>query len=110
MKTKTTNDVKKRAANDKPEPVEAPKKEEKKDEKPEQRFELGSTATVRRGFLLMLVEWARERKTFTVSQAVESFNGKQVNNRKVDAARCGRYFLYCKNHGIFKLVKNGGAK
>ena len=108
MKTKTTNG-KKAAAHD-VEP-EAPKaKEEKKDEKPEQRYELGSTATVKRGFLLLLTEWARKHKTFTVAQAVDEFNGRQVNSRKVDASRCARYFAYCRNHGIFKLVKNGGTK
>ncbi len=102
MKTKTTNG-KKAAAHD----VDA---EAAKEEKVEQRYELGSIATVKRGFLLQLVEWARKHKTFTVSQAVEAFNGKQINSRKVDAARCARYFNYCRNHGIFKLVKNGGAK
>jgi len=89
--------------------TEAPKAEEKV-EKTEQRFELGSTTRVKRGFLLLLVEWARKRKTFTVGQATETFDGKQVNNRKVDAARCARYFRYCTGHGIFRLIKNGGAK
>ena len=107
MKTKTNG--KKAAAAD-VEPVETPKaKEEKKDE-PEQRFELGSTTRVKRGFLLLLTEWARKHKTFTVAQAVEEFNGRQVNSRKVDATRCARYFNYCRVHGIFKLVKNGGTK
>ena len=64
---------------------------------------------VKRGFLLQLVEWARKRKTFTVAQAVEEFNGRQINSRKVDATRCARYFNYCRVHGIFKLVKDGGT-
>lgn len=109
---KQTADGKRAAANDleKEGDDKAASYAKEKAENPEQRYELGSIAAAKRGFLLALVEWARKRKTFTVAQAIEEFNGRQINSRKVDAARCTRYFNYCRVHGIFKLVKTVGAK
>jgi len=113
LKKQRATDVKRAAGNDveKDEATKSPKAPRKtKAPKPDQRYELGSVATVKRGFLLALVEWARKRKAFTAAQAIEEFNGRQFTNRKVDAGRVTRYFNYCRVHGIFRLLKNGGAK
>jgi hypothetical protein len=69
---------------------------------------VADVSKVKRGFLLALVEWAKKRKTFTVTQAAEEFVGRQIEGKKITAARIATYVGYCERHGIFKLTKNGG--
>jgi hypothetical protein len=111
MKKQGTSDAKKRAAND-VEKDETPKAAVAKAPKatPDQRYELGSVATVKRGFLLAVVEFTKKKGTVSAEQLISEFAGRQFDGRKVDASRVHRYISYCRNHGIFRPVKNGGAK
>jgi hypothetical protein len=111
MKKQATSDAKKRAAND-VEKDETPKAAVAKAPKaiPDQRYELGSIATVKRGFLLAFVEFAKKKGSVNAEMLIAEFGGRQIDGHKIDATRVHRYISYCRNHGIFKPVKNGGAK
>jgi hypothetical protein len=78
---------KKAAANDKPEA------------KPVERYVIGSTDTVKRGFLKELCDFTRKKGTVDVELLVAEFSGRQIDRRKIDAARVRRYIQYCVNHG-----------
>ena len=113
MKKQATSDAKKRAANDvetndtpKATAAKAPKAKPASD----QRYELGSIATVKRGFLLAFVEFTKKKGSVNAEMLIAEFGGRQIDGHKIDATRVHRYISYCRNHGIFKPVKNGGAK
>ena len=113
MKKRGATDAKRAAGNDveKDEATKSPKAPRKtKAPKPDQRYELGSVATVKRGFLLAVVEFTKKKGTVSAEQLISEFAGRQFDGRKVDASRVHRYISYCRNHGIFRPVKNGGAK
>ena len=111
MKKQATSDAKMRAANDveKDETRKAAAPKAQKVE-PAQRYELGSIATVKRGFLLAVVEFTKKKGAVNAEMLIAEFCGRQIDGHKIDATRVHRYISYCRNHGIFKPVKNGGAK
>jgi hypothetical protein len=96
---------KKAAAND----VEKdePKAKAAKRTKPAEdaKYVIGSIETVKRGFLLAMIEFARAKGTVDHAVLVKEFGGRQFDGRKVDAARITRYLAYCRNHGILKVAK-----
>jgi hypothetical protein len=89
---KKQKDAKRAAAND-------------KETKVEERYSLGSIATVKRGFLLEFVKFVEKKGTVSAEQLVESFNGRQIDGHKIDAARVHRYIRYAVNNGQFKKAK-----
>ena len=101
MKKQAANG-KKAAANDKPEPANTTKGSKPAEDA---KYTIGSTETVRRGFLLAMVEFAKARGTVDHAALVKEFSGRQFENRKVDSARITRYLSYCRNHGILKVAK-----
>jgi hypothetical protein len=104
MKKKGTADVKQRAANDKTNGSSNPKKVSKAP-KSEEKFTLGSIDTVKRGFLLELVKFAKAKGTVDAAMLITEFNGRQFDGRKVTVERVHRYIAYCRNHGILKEAK-----
>jgi hypothetical protein len=110
MKRQSTTDVKRAAANDKPENGTTKTTKAVKRTKPadDAKYVIGSVETVRRGFLLGMVEFAKAKGTVDHATLVKEFGGRQFDGRKVDSARITRYLGYCRNHGIFKTVKAGG--
>ena len=107
MKRKSTADGKRAAANDKPE-TEAKKADAPKvgkAETPAERYQIGQTETVKRGFLKQLCDFTRKKGTVNAEVLISEFAGRQIDGHKVDAARVHRYIRYSVNHGHFKLVK-----
>jgi hypothetical protein len=107
MKKRGATDAKKSAANDKPETeakkADAPKAT--KTEKPAERYQIGQTDTVKRGFLKEFCDFTRKKGTVTSEMLVAEFAGRQIDGHKIDASRVHRYIRYSLNHGHFKLVK-----
>jgi hypothetical protein len=101
MKKQAATDAKKTAANDKPENGKAKRVKPVEDAK----YIIGSIETVRRGFLLAMVEFCKTKGTVDHAALVKEFSGRQFDSRKVDAARITRYLSYCRNHGILKVAK-----
>jgi hypothetical protein len=105
MKKQTANG-KRAAANDKPEAetkkADSPKA---KAEKPAERYQIGQTDTVKRGFLKEFCNFTRKKGTVTAEMLIAEFAGRQIDGHKIDAARVHRYIRYSVNHGHFKLVK-----
>ena len=104
MKKQGATDVKRAAANDGQENGKATKAKKSSTPAEDAKYTIGNLATVKRGFLLALVEFAKAKGTVDHAALVKEFNGRQVDSRKVDAARIARYLSYCRNHGILKLV------
>src|ERR1035438_6882856 len=94
MKKQGTTDAKRRAAND----VE-------KKAKPDERFVIGQTDTVKRGFLKEFCDFTRKKGTASAEMLIAEFAGRQIDGHKIDAARVHRYIRYSVNHGHFKLAK-----
>jgi hypothetical protein len=46
-----------------------------------------------------------KKGTVSAEQLVESFNGRQIDGHKIDAARVHRYIRYAVNNGQFKKAK-----
>jgi len=107
MKKKTALDGKQRAAIDRPDEKSGAESAARRAAKSETaaKFTIGSTETVKRGFLLELVKFAKEKGTVDAAMLIAEFNGRQFDGRKVTAERVHRYVAYCRNHGIFKLAK-----
>jgi hypothetical protein len=104
MKKQGTTDAKNAAANDKENgkgkrPAKAPKPAE------DVKYTIGSTETVRRGFLLEFCDFTRKKGTVDAETLVKEFSGRQIDGHKVDAARIARYIRYCVNNGQFKVAK-----
>lgn len=105
MKKQSTTDAKRAAANDKPENGKTEKaKKVSKPTEPDAKFTLGSTDTVKRGFLLEFVKFAKAKGTVDAAMLIAEFNGRQFDGRKVTTDRVLRYISYCRNNGIFKAV------
>jgi len=114
MKKQGATDAKKAAANDKLE-VEDDKRKKAapkatKAETPAERYQIGQTETVRRGFLKEFCDFIRKKNVVSVEQLVAEFAGRQIDGHKIDAARVNRYVSYARNHGHIKVVKNAGGK
>lgn len=75
--------------------------------KPEKHFTVGSTDTVKRGFLKEMIDWASKQDNVTVASLFRKFGGRQIDGHKVHELRVRRYVSYCVSHGILKLVKGG---
>ena len=107
MKKQGTTDAKRAAANDK---ENGNGKTEKakvttslRTVPPEpERYTIGSTETVKRGFLLEFVKFAKAKGTVDAMMLIAEFNGRQFDGRKVTVERVHRYISYCRNHGILK--------
>lgn len=109
MKKKSTTDAKKAAANDKPENWKAEKAKvttSLRTVPPEpERYTIGSTETVRRGFLKEFCDFTRKKGTVDAAMLIAEFAGRQIDGHKIDAARVHRYIRYCVNNGQFKVAK-----
>jgi hypothetical protein len=104
MKKQATTDAKKAAANDKENgngkaPAKAPKPAE------DAKYTIGSTDTVRRGFLKEFCDFTRKKGTVDAETLVKEFSGRQIDGHKIDAARVHRYIRYAVNNGQFKKAK-----
>jgi hypothetical protein len=105
MKKQGTTDVKLRAANDRPENGKAEKA--KKSSKPadDAKYTIGSTETVKRGFLKEFCDFTRKKGTVDAAMLIAEFAGRQIDGHKIDGARVHRYIRYAVNNGQFKPVK-----
>ncbi len=92
MKKQNGKDTKKAAAND-------------KDVKVEERYSIGTITTVKRGFLLQLVQYVEKKGTVSAEQLVAEWAGRSVDGKKITAERVHRYIAYCKNNGQFRVAK-----
>jgi hypothetical protein len=107
MKKKSAMDAKQRAANDKTDDGGKAEKVHKRSFKKDEaaKFTIGSTETVRRGFLLEFVKFVKAKGTVDAAMLIAEFNGRQFDGRKVTVERIHRYIAYGRNHGILKVVK-----
>ena len=98
MKRQGMTDAKRAAANDKSENKKAAKA--KKSSKPAEdaKYTIGSTETVKRGFLLEFVKFVKAKGTVDAAMLVKEF-------KKIKAERIHRYIAYSRNHGLIKVVK-----
>ena len=105
MKKQGTTDAKRAAANDRPENGKAEKA--KKSSKPAEdaKYTIGSTETVKRGFLLEFVKFVKAKGTVDAAMLVKEFSGRQIDGKKITAERIHRYIAYSRNHGLIKIVK-----
>jgi hypothetical protein len=104
MKKQAATDAKKAAANDKENgngkaPAKAPKPAE------DAKYTIGSTDTVRRGFLKEFCDFTRKKGTVDAATLIAEFAGRQIDGHKIDAARVHRYIRYAVNNGQFKKAK-----
>lgn len=104
MKKQGTTDAKKASANDKENgngkaPAKAPKPAE------DAKYTIGSTDTVKRGFLLEFCDFTRKKGTVDAAMLIAEFAGRQIDGHKIDAGRVHRYIRYCVNNGQFKKAK-----
>jgi|SRR5580692_2414642 hypothetical protein len=109
MKKQNTTDVKRAAANDKPENGKADKPKATTSLRtvpPEpERYTIGSTETVKRGFLKEFCDFTKKKGTVDAALLIAEFAGRQIDGHKIDAARVHRYIRYCVNNGQFKVAK-----
>jgi hypothetical protein len=105
MKKQGATDAKRAAANDKPENGNAEKA--KKPSKPAEdaKYTIGSTETVKRGFLLEFVKFVKAKGTVDAAMLVKEFSGRQIDGKKITAERIHRYIAYSRNHGLIKMAK-----
>jgi hypothetical protein len=75
-----------------------------------ERYTLGNTDSVKRGFVLAFVEFVKAKGTVDIPTLIAKFSGRQFDGRKVTPDRVRRYVAYCRAHGIFKVVKAAKAK
>jgi len=97
-------DAKKAAAND-GENGKATKAAKRTNPAADEEYTIGSTETVKRGFLLEFCEFARKKRTADAEMLVKESSGRQIDGHKVDAARVARYIRYCVNNGQFEVAK-----
>jgi len=81
------------------------KKLSKRTKPANEKYTIGNTDTVKRGFLLELCDFTRKKGTVDAETLVKEFSGRQIDGHKVDAARIARYIRYCVNNGQFKVAK-----
>jgi len=112
MKKQAATDAKKAAANDKPENGKSEKVTTSVRTAPPdpERYTIGSTETVRRGFLKEFCDFTRKKGTVDAAMLIAEFAGRQIDGHKIDAARVARYIRYCVNNGQFKVVKKAGGQ
>ena len=105
MKKQGATDAKRAAANDRPENGKAEKT--KKSSKPadDAKYAVGSTETVKRGFLLEFVKFVKAKGAVDAAMLVKEFSGRQIDGKKITAERIHRYIAYSRNHGLIKVVK-----
>jgi hypothetical protein len=104
MKKQAATDAKRAAANDKENgegkaPSKAPAQAE------DVKYTIGSTDTVRRGFLKEFCDFTRKKGTVDAAMLIAEFAGRQIDGHKIEAARVHRYILYAVNKGQFKRAK-----
>ena len=58
------------------------------------------------GVLKAVVDFTKKKGTVDATILIEAFSGRQIDGKKINAARLHRYISYCKTHGIF--VKANG--
>ena len=107
MKKRAATDAKKAAANDNPEngKTEKAKVATSLRTVPPERYAIGSTETVKRGFLKEFCDFARKKGTVDAAMFIAEFSGRQINGHKIDATRVHRYIRYAINHGQLKVAK-----
>jgi hypothetical protein len=109
MKRQSTTDAKRAAANDKPENGNTEKAKvttSLRTVPPEpERYTIGSTETVKRGFLKEFCDFTRKKGTVDAAMLIVEFSGRTIDKHKIDAARVHRYIRYCVNNGQFKVAK-----
>jgi hypothetical protein len=109
MNKKAATDGKKAAANDKPENGTAEKAKvttSLRTVPPEpERYTIGSTETVRRGFLKEFCDFTKKKGTVDAAMLVAEFAGRQIDGHKIDTGRVHRYIRYAVNNGQLKKVK-----
>lgn len=98
-------DAKKAAANDKPENGKAEKAKRSPKPAEDAKYTIGSTETVKRGFLQEFCDFTRKKGTVDAAMLIAEFAGRQIDGHKIDAARVQRYIRYCVNNGQFKKAK-----
>ena len=103
-------DAKKAAANDKENGSEKPTNATKRTKPADDKFVIGVTDTVRRGFLKEFCDFTRKKGTVDAETLVKEFSGRQIDGHKIDAARVHRYIRYAVNNGQFKTVKKAGGQ
>ena len=97
-------DAKKAAANDK-ENGSGKKVSKRTKAAADEKYTIGNTDTVKRGFLKEFCDFTRKKGTVDAETLVKEFSGRQIDGHKVDAARVARYIRYCVNNGQFKVAK-----
>ncbi|MFZ0953917.1 MAG: hypothetical protein WAN17_16720 [Candidatus Sulfotelmatobacter sp.] len=100
---KQAADAKQRAANDKPNGNG--KAKAVKPRPVDEKYTVGSTETVKRGFLKEFCDFARKKGTVDAAALISEFSGRQIDGHKIDAARVHRYIRYAINHGQLKVAK-----
>ena len=110
MKKQGTTDAKKAAANDKENGNG--KESAKATPKPAEdtKYTIGSTETVKRGFLKEFCDFTRKEGTVDAAMLIAEFAGRQIDGHKIDAVRVRRYIRYAVNNGQFKVVKKAGGQ
>lgn len=102
MKKQAATDAKKAAANDK---ENGNGKTKAKAARPDEKYVIGSTETVKRGFLKEFCDFTRKKGTVDAAMLIAEFAGRQIDGHKIDTARVHRYIRYCVNNGQFKVAK-----
>ena len=69
------------------------------------KYTIGSTETVKRGFLKEFCDFTRKKGTVDAAMLIAEFAGRQIDGHKIDAARVHRYIRYALNNGQFKKAK-----
>ena len=109
MKKQSATDAKRAAANDK---ENGDGKASAKAPKPadDAKYTIGSTETVRRGFLKEFCDFTKKKGTVDTAMLIAEFAGRQIDGHKIDATRVHRYIRYAVNNGQFKVVKKAGGQ
>ena len=105
MKKQGALDAKRAAANDKPENGKAEKARKSSKPPEDAKYTIGSTETVKRGFLKEFCDFTRKKGTVDAAMLIAEFAGRQIDGHKIDADRVHRYIRYCINNGQFKKDK-----
>jgi hypothetical protein len=68
-----------------------------------ERYMIGSTETVKRGFLKEFCDFTKKKGTVDAAMLIAEFAGRQIDG--IDAVRVHRYIRYAVNNGQFKKAK-----
>lgn len=105
MKKQIATDAKKAAANDKENANGKTKAKAVRPRPVDEKYTIGSTDTVKRGFLKEFCDFTRKKGTVDSAMLIAEFAGRQIDGHKIDAARVHRYIRYCVSNGQFKVTK-----